>query len=707
MSPSRSSRARLAPLLLALLLAAPLAGHFAAPTRADSATAVATLPPVQYSSAVWDGSAFYVFGGQDCPNGAACSLRGEIVRFAPGGDPTVVASLPAPRHSPAAVFGDGHAYVFGGWRNGPGASVDIVQFTPPSTVALLSDQLPEGILSHSAVWDDARGVAYVFGGYRNGTAGATAAIVRFDPAAPAGSRVTTLPDALPSARRGTSAVWDDGADVAYVFGGETTTGFLDEIVKFDPAAPAGARVAVLGASDAAFRLPTPLTASAAAWDPAADVAYLFGGYPPSYKATVERFDPTPAAGAAPVTTMSASLPWGRSGASAAWGTGSAHVFGGYDGFRSLDQVVRYSLEPGAPQSFSGSATTTDATLTLTWQKPLPNTHTRPVSGYEVFRSATPTGFFGYVDFTPGFTWSETVLPGETWCYKVRAVSTEGRGAFAGPVCLTAPTVPTAPRDLTATSGVNAVTLTWTRPESDGGSPLEHYRVLRATSPGGSFATLVLVPAAPDTPQKVFDDTSCPVGATCRYLVAAINGMGEGPLSKEASASGTAATYLSQSFDSGAAPGWSLGGLWHVGSCASVTPLYSLSYNNPGCPATYDHPTIVGGEAVSPASHPVPAGTSAILTWASRHDADVPGGDVLGVDVSVDGGATWCRVHVEQGAVGVWQNRAVRLDALSLPPSCWRGLSQNVVEVRFSFTETNPRSNFGEGWYVDEVHLLPG
>ncbi len=94
------------------------------------------------------------------------------------------------------------------------------------------------------------------------------------------------------------------------------------------------------------------------------------------------------------------------------------------------------------------------------------------------------------------------------------------------------TVPDSPTGLSALAGDTSVDLGWQAPAYDGGSPVTGYRVYRGTSPGGdSFLTAL-------GPVTSFADTGLVNGTTYYYKVSAVNAIGEGALSTEATATPT-------------------------------------------------------------------------------------------------------------------------------------------------------------------------
>jgi hypothetical protein len=84
-----------------------------------------------------------------------------------------------------------------------------------------------------------------------------------------------------------------------------------------------------------------------------------------------------------------------------------------------------------------------------------------------------------------------------------------------------PMAPGAPTNLTAAPGNTSVTLTWTTPASDGGSPITGYKLYRSTTSGGTYS-LIASPSA-----LTYTDTGLTNGQTYWYKVSAVNAIGVG------------------------------------------------------------------------------------------------------------------------------------------------------------------------------------
>src|SRR5207247_3035513 len=108
--------------------------------------------------------------------------------------------------------------------------------------------------------------------------------------------------------------------------------------------------------------------------------------------------------------------------------------------------------------------------------------------------------------------------GVRYYYRVAAVSRVGEGtrsneASASPTA--GPSVPSVPRNLAATAGSGVVTLRWSAPAANGGSPIKNYTIYRGVS---RDSLMVLARASA---LSLFDG-GLTNGVTYYYAVAAVN-----------------------------------------------------------------------------------------------------------------------------------------------------------------------------------------
>jgi len=91
------------------------------------------------------------------------------------------------------------------------------------------------------------------------------------------------------------------------------------------------------------------------------------------------------------------------------------------------------------------------------------------------------------------------------------------------------TVPTAPQNLQTTVGNGLITLMWQAPINNGGSVITNYKIYRGTSAGAESYLLTIGNVL------TYTNTNLTNGQSYYYKVSAVNGVGEGPLSSEVSA----------------------------------------------------------------------------------------------------------------------------------------------------------------------------
>ena len=128
--------------------------------------------------------------------------------------------------------------------------------------------------------------------------------------------------------------------------------------------------------------------------------------------------------------------------------------------------------PGTPQSFT--ATPGDTQVTLNWSAPASDGGS-PITKYQVSDDSGTS----WTDVTSGTSYTFTGLTnGQSYTFEVRAVNGVGNSAAATATATpqAAAAVPGTPRSFTATPGDTQVTLNWSAPTSDGGSPITKYQV---------------------------------------------------------------------------------------------------------------------------------------------------------------------------------------------------------------------------------------
>lgn len=501
------------------------------PATDDVVVMTAKLPTARYgTSAVWTGEVAYVFGGmQDLEP----PYHDEVVVYDPATDtarPLALQLTPnRGTYATSAVWDGTAAYVFGGDACVTHASAGTMS-TQSLPIFIVGEALE--MLQELPPPPNPR-VTY--------DCEARADVVRFDPRGESLSRVATLP----SPRFGTSAAWSGGN--AYVFGGHDGSAGLDAIVRFTPSD--GTVVAT------ASRFESPLWDSASAWlgghawvvggrDPAgprADVLrYTVTAPPPSgltavagdlrgeillaWEQPVDADAPEPTAyrvfrDGAPVATV-AGRSWTDTGLQdgRTFAYRVAAVNDGGQGFLSGSAWARtLPGVPSAPRDLSGARGPAAGQVRLTWAAPeFDGDHA--IVGYRVYRTG-PDGGATLAFETPDASGSDLGLADDTpFTYAVRAVNSEGEGAPSAPVVVRTPAVASAVRDLVATPGPDGgqVSLAWTAPADDGGSPVVAYRVFRDAELVGETAT------------AAFLDGGRGPSAEATYRVLAVNDVGAGP-----------------------------------------------------------------------------------------------------------------------------------------------------------------------------------
>jgi fibronectin type 3 domain-containing protein len=126
--------------------------------------------------------------------------------------------------------------------------------------------------------------------------------------------------------------------------------------------------------------------------------------------------------------------------------------------------------------------------------------------------------------------------GVTYYYFVTAKNSAGTSGHSNEASVTpqaTATVPGAPSLNAATSSSRGVVLTWAAPVSNGGSAITRYVLYRGRSSGQESSYVTLTCSTTCTYR--YNDTNTRQGRSYYYQVAAVNVVGTGPRSNEASA----------------------------------------------------------------------------------------------------------------------------------------------------------------------------
>jgi large repetitive protein len=195
---------------------------------------------------------------------------------------------------------------------------------------------------------------------------------------------------------------------------------------------------------------------------------------------------------------------------------------------TLGPPTNLTATPGAP-----SATPGEASVVLNWTAPFP---AFGLTGYDVYDSEVSGGeaspaVNGHT-LVVGTTYTVTGLTdGQVYYFTVEAVNGQGNSDPSNEASAT-PGTPGAPTDLTGTgNNQGVVNLTWKAPAANGTETPITYDVYEGTSPGGEST----VPVSSGLSSPAVSINGLSDGTTYYFTVAAVNGIGVGPMSNEASA----------------------------------------------------------------------------------------------------------------------------------------------------------------------------
>ncbi|MDP9241871.1 MAG: DUF1996 domain-containing protein [Actinomycetota bacterium] len=199
-----------------------------------------------------------------------------------------------------------------------------------------------------------------------------------------------------------------------------------------------------------------------------------------------------------------------------------------DGQRSGE--ISASPHPAnVPDQPSLTASGGNTAVHLSWSSPPDGGST--ITNYNVYRSTVSGQEVLLATLGKVTSFDDTGLSnGTTYYYRVSATNGVGEGPASTEASATprAVTVPVAPTLTASRASALGVKLRWSAP-ADGGSPISGYRIYRGRTAGSE----VFLAAAGNV--TVYKDSATRSGSTYFYRVTAVNVLGEGPMSNEASA----------------------------------------------------------------------------------------------------------------------------------------------------------------------------
>ncbi len=192
-----------------------------------------------------------------------------------------------------------------------------------------------------------------------------------------------------------------------------------------------------------------------------------------------------------------------------------------------------SITPTAPSPPSEPlnlfATSGDKQVTLTWDEPTFDGGT-PIINYKIYRGTSPGAETFLVEIGVVLSHTDTGLTnGQTYYYQVSAVTVGGEGPRSQEVSAIPMGLPGVPIDVLAIAGNERVTLQWSAPLDNGGSPITNYLIYRQNG-SGPLAFLLEVGDV-----HTYTDLGLMNGETYNYSIAAKSVNGEGPQSSLVSA----------------------------------------------------------------------------------------------------------------------------------------------------------------------------
>jgi FtsP/CotA-like multicopper oxidase with cupredoxin domain len=202
--------------------------------------------------------------------------------------------------------------------------------------------------------------------------------------------------------------------------------------------------------------------------------------------------------------------------------------------QSISNIKSSADVPSVPTSLT--AVPGNTRVALSWVTPASN-GAAPITGYAVQLSTKAGTTWTTVSANTGSAATTGMVTGlvngTSYVFRVAAVNAAGTGPWTAASQAVVPdVVPLAPSGVTAVAGSAQVSLTWTAPTSNGGTPVSSYRIEQSVNGGATWTTVVGSTGNAAVTRTITGLTN---GTTYVFHVAAINGAGLGAFSTASAA----------------------------------------------------------------------------------------------------------------------------------------------------------------------------
>lgn len=181
----------------------------------------------------------------------------------------------------------------------------------------------------------------------------------------------------------------------------------------------------------------------------------------------------------------------------------------------------------APTSLAGTAG--NSAVTLTWLAPASNGGSA-ITNYAIQISENDGATWQNVAKSASTAVSHTVTGlanGTSYVFRVAAVTSAGNGTFTVKTSTLSPrTVASAPTNVVAVSNLGKIDISWTNPDSSGGSSITNYVIQRSSNAGTTWTAITRATSTSNS----YSVTDLAVGTSYVFKVAAVNEAGVGSYS---------------------------------------------------------------------------------------------------------------------------------------------------------------------------------